>query len=148
MKKNFLIINGPNINLTGFREPEVYGYRSYLDLVNIIKGYCKAKNCKVKVVQTNHEGRIIDFMQYALLKRYNGIILNAGAFTHYSYAIRDAITSIDIPVIEVHMSNIQEREDFRKISVISEVCMKTFQGKKFQSYLDAIEFLLKLEDKE
>lgn len=136
-----MIINGPNLNFLGIREPSTYGKKSYKDLVNYLKKIGKDNKIKLKVVHSNDEGKIIDFLQYAYHKKYDGIVLNAGAYTHYSYAIRDAIASINIPVVEVHLSDIFKREDFRKISVIEEVCTKTFMGKHFESYREAIVFL-------
>lgn len=136
-----MIINGPNLNFLGIREPSIYGKESYKDLTNYLKKTGKDSKIKLKVVQSNEEGKIIDFLQYAHNKKYDGIVLNAGAYTHYSYAIRDAIASISIPVVEVHLSDISKREDFRKISVIEEVCKKTFMGEHFESYKDAIVFL-------
>lgn len=136
-----MIINGPNLNFLGIREPSIYGKESYKDLTNYLKKTGKDSKIKLKVVQSNEEGKIIDFLQYAYNKKYDGIVLNAGAYTHYSYAIRDAIASISIPVVEVHLSDISKREDFRKISVIEEVCKKTFMGEHFESYKDAIVFL-------
>lgn len=137
-----LVLNGPSINLIGFREPDVYGHETYFDLEKCIKNYAKEKNIKVKIIQTNSEGLLIDFLQDALLKNYDGIILNAGAYTHYSYAIRDAIVAINMPVVEVHLSNTLEREDFRKQNVIRDVCVATFEGKHFESYIDAIDYFI------
>ena len=133
-----LIINGPSLNLIGFREVEVYGKKTYLDLVSFVKDIGKENKVKIKMVQTNSEGEIIDLLQDALLKDFDGIILNAGAYTHYSYAIRDAVVAIKMDVVEVHLSDINNREDFRKISVLKDVCKETFMGKGFESYKEAI----------
>ena len=133
-----LIINGPSLNLIGFREVEVYGKKTYLDLVEYVKKIGKENKIKIKMIQTNSEGEIIDLLQDALLRDYDGIILNAGAYTHYSYAIRDAVVAIKMDVVEVHLSDINNREDFRKVSVIKDVCKETFMGKGFESYKDAI----------
>ena len=133
-----LIINGPSLNLIGFREVEVYGKKTYLDLVSFVKDIGKENKVKIKMVQTNSEGEIIDLLQDALLKDIDGIILNAGAYTHYSYAIRDAVVAIKMDVVEVHLSDINNREDFRKISVLKDVCKETFMGKGFESYKEAI----------
>lgn len=138
-----LVINGPSLNLTGYREVEIYGTKTYLDLVKTLKKYGKEKNIKIDVKQTNSEGKIIDYLQDALYKRYDGVILNAGAYTHYSYAIRDAITSISLDVIEVHLSNTMAREEFRKNNVIRDVCKASFEGKQFDSYIDAINYFIK-----
>lgn len=137
-----LVINGPNLNLLGFREKEIYGKETYKDLKNHIKKYCKDENVKVKIVQTNYEGKIVDYLHYAFFKHYDGVIINPGAYTHYSYAILDAIKSITLPVVEVHLSNILEREDFRKVSVIREAVKCSIIGKHFQGYTEAIKYLL------
>ena len=133
-----LIINGPSLNLIGFREVEVYGKKTYLELVEYVKKIGKENKIKIKMIQTNSEGEIIDLLQDALLRDFDGIILNAGAYTHYSYAIRDAVVAIKMDVVEVHLSDINNREDFRKVSVIKDVCKETFMGKGFESYKDAI----------
>lgn len=137
-----LIINGPSLNLIGFREVEVYGKKTYLDLVSFVKDIGKENKVKIKMVQTNSEGEIIDLLQDALLKDFDGIILNAGAYTHYSYAIRDAVVAIKMDVVEVHLSDINNREDFRKISVLKDVCKETFMGKGFESYKEAIMYFV------
>lgn len=137
-----MIINGPNLNFLGIREPLVYGNETYKDLVNYIKKISRDNKIKIKIVQSNEEGKIIDYLQYAYNKKYDGIVLNAGAYTHYSYAIRDGIASINIPVVEVHLTDTSKREDFRKVSVIEEVCQKSFMGKHFESYKEAIKFLI------
>jgi len=136
-----LIINGPNLNFLGIREPEIYGIATYNELVNHLQDTAEKMNINVIIEQTNHEGKIIDLLQEAYFNQVDGIIINAGGYTHYSIAIRDAIASINIPVIEVHLSNIKEREPFRKISVLSDVCTKTFMGKGFESYDEALLFL-------
>lgn len=137
-----LIINGPSLNLIGFREVEVYGKKTYLDLVSYVKDIGKENKVKIKMVQTNSEGEIIDLLQDALLKDFDGIILNAGAYTHYSYAIRDAVVAIKMDVVEVHLSDINNRENFRKISVLKDVCKETFMGKGFESYKEAIMYFV------
>lgn len=137
---NILVINGPNLNMLGKREIDIYGNKSYDDLVNYINTEAKLLACSAFVKQTNHEGVIIDLILEAN-DIYDGIILNAGAYTHYSYAIYDAIKSIDIPVVEVHLSDITKREDFRKVSVLSSACIKTIMGKGFSGYKEAITLL-------
>ncbi len=137
-----LILNGPSLNLTGYREPEIYGHDTYLDLIKKLKEYAKSKNIKIKILQTNSEGKIIDHLQDALYKGYDGVILNAGAYTHYSYAIRDAIVAISLDVVEVHLSDTKTREDFRKMNVIRDVCSACFEGKHFDSYIDGINYFL------
>ena len=112
----FLIINGVNLNLTGVREKSVYGARSLAEINEKIAAYCASRGDETEFFQSNAEGEICDKLHEAYLKRaFDGIVLNAGAFSHYSYAIRDAVAAIDVPVAEVHMSNIQKREEFRQI---------------------------------
>ena len=135
----FLVINGVNLNLTGKREQSVYGTQT-LDTINAyIKAYCEVGEDSVDFYQSNLEGEICNKLHDAFLNRvYDGIILNAGAYSHYSYAIRDAIAAINIPVVEVHMSNIYAREEFRRQSVLSEVCVGTVCGFGAGSYIAGI----------
>lgn len=137
MSKNILVIHGPNINLTGSRKPDVYGYESFDELNEAIKKEALELGLGCEIYQSNFEGEIIGSIQKAPIK-YDAIILNAGAYTHYSYAIRDAIEAVDIPCIEVHISNIFGREDFRNKSVIAPVCHGHISGFGKQSYLLAI----------
>lgn len=138
-----LIINGPSLNLLGVREPEVYGHNTYLDLESTLHDFAKENAFELAIHQTNYEGIIIDLLQHAHHKTYDAVLLNAGALTHYSYAIYDAIKSIAVPVIEVHLTNPKTRpEPFRHISVIESVCIKTFSGDGFNSYLNALRYLL------
>ena len=137
-----LVLNGVNLNLTGLREQSVYGNQTLTEINAKIAAYCNAGGDEVDFYQTNHEGVLVDKLHEAFLnKAYDGILLNAGAFTHYSYAIRDAIAAINIPVVEVHMSNVHAREEFRKVSVISEVCRGTVFGFGAGSYIAAVEGL-------
>lgn len=137
------IIHGPNLNLLGSRDPEQYGTLT-LDKVNTaIKKKARELNLETRIIQTNHEGRIIDLF-HRRRKWADGFIINPGAFTHYSYAIRDAIEGIQPPVVEVHLSDIYNREDFRSNSVTKEVCAAQFYGKKVDSYLEALEYLAQL----
>ncbi|HHZ11622.1 MAG TPA: type II 3-dehydroquinate dehydratase [Acholeplasmataceae bacterium] len=138
---HILVINGPNLNLLGTREKEIYGEATLEDLERLLKDEAKRLKVRIDVFQTNHEGTIIDKIHEAFHRRYSGIILNPGAYTHYSYAIRDAIKGVDLPVVEVHLSDLTKREEFRKVSVIRDVCAATFMGKGFQSYLEALRFL-------
>lgn len=137
-----LVINGPNLNFLGIREKKVYGTQNYNDLVNYLNDLAKEYNFECEVKQSNCEGTIIDFLQQAYFDKVDGIVINAGAYTHYSYAIRDAISSSMIPTVEVHLSDITKREEFRKISVIKEVCVASFFGKHFESYKEGILYLL------
>lgn len=139
---NILILNGPNLNMLGKREPQVYGNKSYKDLESFLKSFEEKYDITVDVKQSNLEGILIDLLQYAD-DRFDGVILNAGAFTHYSYALYDAIKSISIPVVEVHLSDITKREEFRKKSVIKEACVASIMGLGFQSYEEGLKILLK-----
>lgn len=141
--KKIVIINGPNMNLLGEREPEIYGERSLEDLNNEIKKYADKKSVELKFFQSNHEGEIIDIL-HNHRNDADGFILNPGAFTHYSYAIRDAVAAISPPVVEVHLSDIESREEFRKISVIEPVAAEQYSGEGLGSYLKGIDFLLSL----
>ena len=138
----FLVINGVNLNLTGLREKGVYGVETMEEINTKIATYCKAGGDEVDFAQSNIEGVLVDKLHEAFLnKTYDAIVFNAGAFTHYSYALRDAIAAIDIPVVEVHMSNVHAREEFRHTSVISEVCKGTICGFGAGSYIAAVEGL-------
>ena len=135
----FLVMNGVNLNLTGKREKSVYGTAT-LDEINAkIAAFCKANGDEVEFYQSNIEGELVNKLHDAYLKQnFDGIVFNAGAFTHYSYALRDAIAAIDIPVVEVHMSNVHAREDFRHTSVLSEVCKGVVCGFGANSYIAAL----------
>lgn len=137
-----LIVNGPNLNFLGKREPEIYGNKSYDDLKNYLFDYAENNNHYIEIYQSNHEGEIIDIIQEKHLD-FEALIINPGAFTHYSYAIYDCLLSIDIKSVEVHLSDIYKREDFRKVSVIKAACKNQFYGKGFESYIDAIKYLSK-----
>ena len=141
--KKILVIHGPNLNLLGEREPGVYGSDTFESINNEIVERAKANSFKCDVFQSNHEGAIIDKLHEAR-KIYDGVVLNAGAYTHYSYAIRDAISAIKIPVVEVHMSNIHTREEFRHISVISPVCVGQIAGFGKASYLLGVDALAEI----
>ena len=135
----FLVINGVNLNLTGKREQSVYGTKTLEEINAEIKAFAMQNGDDVEFFQSNHEGALVDKIHEAFLKKTcDAILLNAGAFTHYSYALRDAIASVTIPVAEVHMSNVLAREEFRKNSVLSQVCAGTVFGFGAGSYLAAI----------
>lgn len=138
-----LIINGPNINMLGIREPDIYGRQSYSALCDEAKRHCEDRNAECEIFQSNHEGAIIDKL-HAARTAFDGVIINAGAYTHYSYAIRDAIAAIKIPVIEVHISNIDAREEFRANSVIAPVCRGSICGLGFLSYYLAVQAMAEL----
>ncbi|MGI9525547.1 MAG: type II 3-dehydroquinate dehydratase [Weeksellaceae bacterium] len=140
MRNNYQIINGPNLNLLGKREPEIYGKESFNSYFE--KMLVDYPNQILHYYQTNHEGGIIDKL-HDVGFRFQGIILNAGAYTHYSYAIADAIKAISAPVVEVHISDIYAREDFRKISVTGDNCIKIISGQGLDGYRQALDFLLK-----
>lgn len=136
------IINGPNLNMLGIREPEIYGTLTLDEINNKVLEFGRNLDLELLFFQSNHEGAIIDKIQECLGK-VDGIVINPGAYTHYSIAIRDAIAAVGIPTIEVHLSDINSREDFRKISVMKSVCIKQIWGKGVNSYIEAIEYLIK-----
>ena len=136
-----LVINGPNINMLGIREPEHYGKETYSDLVSKIQKHCDVKNVDVKIFQSNHEGDLVDEIQKAC-GNAGGIVINPGAYTHTSIAILDAVKSVNIPTVEVHISKLSEREDFRQLSYIRLACIKTITGHGTDGYLEAIDYLI------
>ena len=143
-----LVINGPNLNMLGIREPGIYGKSTFADLLRLLDETAGAEGLEVEQYQSNHEGDIVDKIQWAYGK-VDGIVINPGAYTHYSYAIRDALASITVPKVEIHISNIMEREDFRKVSVTAPVCDKQIYGHGLNGYLEAIDFVLeKLDEQE
>lgn len=137
----FLIINGPNLNLLGQREPGIYGAESYEALCQLVKAYAATHNSVATCVQSNHEGVLIDMIQ-AAQGQYDAIIINPGAYTHYSYAIHDALKAIALPAYEVHLSDIQNREEFRKTSVTAPACVGQIYGKGFPGYTMAMDYFL------
>jgi 3-dehydroquinate dehydratase II len=140
--KKIVIINGPNLNMLGFREPEVYGTGTYQQLIEKIFEYAEQKGIAVNFFQSNSEGAIIDHIHSLHVEKPDGVILNPGALAHYSYALYDAIKCVDIPFIEVHLSNITKREEFRKKSVTAPACKKQICGKGVNGYFEAIDFLM------
>ena len=138
--KRMLVMHGPNLNLTGVREPGVYGTETLEDINRRIAAHAEKRGYACDFFQSNHEGAIIDRL-HAARTEYDGVVLNAGAYTHYSYAIRDAIAAIRLPVIEVHLSNIHAREEFRHISYAGMACEKSFIGMGFEGYRAAIQYL-------
>ena len=135
-----LVINGPNINMLGIREKEIYGSGSYDDLCAMIKKHANEKNIDVTLFQSNHEGDIVDEIQRAY-KKYDGIVINPAAYTHTSVAILDALSAVKIPTVEVHISDVSKREDFRQISYVRLIAEKTIMGKGFSGYLEAMDYL-------
>lgn len=140
--KKLLVINGPNLNFLGIREKDVYGTRDYNCLLDLIARKGIACRASIDVFQSNHEGAIIDRIQAAYFDGTEGIVINPGAYTHYSYAIRDALSSITVPKVEVHISNIMEREEFRHVSVTAPACDRQIYGHGLDGYLEAIDFIL------
>ena len=136
--KKITVRNGPNLNFLGIREKEVYGSENYESLCEYIENYCSKKKIEVEIFQSNSEGQIIDFLQKAYYEKVDGIVINPGAYTHYSYAIFDALKSVSIPAVEVHLSDIHSREDFRKVSVTAPACVKQIYGKGKDGYIEAI----------
>lgn len=137
-----LVINGPNLNMLGIREPDHYGSETYADLVAKIKSHCEKKGIEVELFQSNHEGDLVDKIQGAY-QAFNGIVINPGAYTHTSIAILDAVKAVGIPTVEVHISKVEEREDFRQISYVRLACVKTITGHGTDGYIEAIDFLVK-----
>ena len=138
----YLIINGPNLNLLGTREPDIYGNENLWDIETWLNNNLDSNAHSIEWLQSNHEGEIIDYLHDAIGK-VDGIVINPGALTHYSYSIRDAISSINIPTVEVHLSDINKREKFRKISVIKDVCIAQISGLGKNGYLEAVKTLEK-----
>ncbi len=142
----FLVINGPNLNMLGIREPDIYGKNTYDELVRMIEAHGQKKGAFVHCFQSNHEGAIVDEIQRAY-GRFDGIIINPAAYTHTSVAILDALKAVGLPAVEVHISDVNSREEFRKISYVSLAAKKTIAGHGFDGYLEAIDFLCALSEK-
>ena len=138
-----LVINGPNINMLGIREKQIYGDKNYKALVKLIKTSAKERGAKVTCFQSNCEGDIITAIQKAY-KKFDGIIINPAGYTHTSVAILDALKAVNIPTVEVHISKVDEREDFRKISFVSLFAFKTIKGRGFDGYADAMDEIISL----
>ncbi len=137
-----LVINGPNMNLLGIREPELYGVQSYAALCDAVAAHCKEKQIEVTFFQSNHEGAIIDAIQSAY-GHQDGIVINPAAYTHTSIAIADAVKAIGLPAVEVHLTDVNTREDYRRISYTKDACIAVIAGKGFDGYLEAIDLLAK-----
>ncbi len=138
--RKILIINGPNINLLGLREPDIYGKEDYKSLCTTVKETCRNLGIEYEIFQSNHEGVIVDKIQDAY-RHIDGIVINPAAYTHTSIAILDALKAVSIPTVEVHISDVPSREDFRQISYVSYVAIKTFTGLGIDGYRQAIEYL-------
>ncbi len=139
--KKLLIINGPNINMLGIREPGIYGEQSYATLQSRIREYAASRGIEVELYQSNHEGDLVDRIQQAY-GNTDGIVINPGAYTHTSIALLDAVKAVSIPTVEVHISDVSKREDFRQISYIRLACVKTISGHGIEGYIEAMQFLL------
>lgn len=140
------VINGPNLNMLGIREPEIYGRHTYGDLVALIQEEAAVLGVEVEFVQSNCEGKLVDAIQNALGK-CDGIIINPAAYTHTSIALLDAVKAVGLPTVEVHLSDPDSREPFRRVSYIREACIKTIQGKGMKGYLEALHFLAETVNK-
>lgn len=142
-----LVINGPNMNFLGIREPGIYGSETYEDLVHFLKNHAKARGVEVDFFQSNHEGALIDRIQEAYYEKVDGIVLNPASYTHTSIALMDTIKTVRIPTVEVHISDLSKREDFRKTSYVRLAAVKTIAGHGFQSYSMAMDYLIDGEKK-
>ena len=142
-----MVINGPNLNMLGIREPAHYGKETYADLLDKIQKYADEKGVSVSFRQSNHEGNLVDYIQSAYYESFDGIIINPGAYTHTSIAILDAVKAVGLPTCEVHISDVNAREDFRKISYIRAACVLTVSGHGTNGYLEALDYLIELKGK-
>ena len=138
--KRILIVNGPNLNMLGIREPDIYGKKTYKDLCGMIEEYAKERKIKVDFVQSNHEGDLVDAIQDAYGKA-DGIVINPAAYTHTSVALLDALKAVGIPAVEVHISDVDERESFRRTSYVRNACVACIKGHGFEGYTEAIDLL-------
>lgn len=138
-----LILNGPNLNMLGIREPDHYGKNTYEDLVNLVKAHCEENGVEALFYQSNHEGALVDRIQQAYFEGVDGIVMNPGAYTHTSIAILDAVKAVRIPTVEVHISDVDSREDFRKVSYIRQAAVCTISGHGLQGYVEAVDVLLR-----
>ena len=142
---NILVINGPNLNMLGVREPEIYGEKTYADLCACIHAYADKIGVNIDIYQSNHEGCLVDRIQEAYTK-YDGIIINPAAYTHTSIALLDALKAVGIPTVEVHISDVGQREEFRHVSYVRLYCEKTITGRGFNGYLEAMDYLVQRAD--
>ena len=135
-----LVMNGPNINMLGIREPDIYGSENYKSLCEMVENYAAEHGIEVEIYQSNHEGDLVDKIQESYGK-VDGIVINPGAYTHTSIALLDAVKAVNIPTVEVHISDVSKREDFRQISYVRKACVATIMGHGIHGYVEAIEFL-------
>ena len=136
-----LIINGPNLNMLGIREPSHYGCETYSDLCERLKAHANKIGIELEIFQSNHEGALVDKIQAAYFEKIDGIVINPAAYTHTSIALRDALSAVSIPTVEIHISAVEKREAFRQISYVRDVCLKTITGHGTDGYLEAIDHL-------
>jgi len=136
------VINGPNLNMLGIREPSKYGNRGYEELCALVKSHCDKLGANTVFYQSNHEGDLVDKIHEAYFEGADGIVINPGAYTHTSIALLDAVLSVNIPTVEVHISKVEEREDFRQISYIRKACIATITGKGLDGYTEACDILI------
>ena len=144
--KKIYVLNGPNLNMLGVREPDQYGSQSYKELVKLIKAHAKSRGVKAVIFQSNHEGVLVSKIQEAYFKGAFGIVINPGAYTHTSIAILDAVKATKLPTVEVHISKVEEREDFRQLSYVRLAAKKTITGHGLNGYAEAIDFLLEANE--
>ncbi len=137
-----LVLNGPNINILGIREPDIYGKKSYRELLEMISSHAEEKGAAVEFYQSNHEGDLVDAIQKAYFDGVDGIVFNPAAYTHTSVAIADAVKGVGLPTVEVHISEVSEREDFRQVSYIRAAAVKTICGHGLEGYNEALDFLI------
>ena len=138
----FLVINGPNLNMLGIREPDIYGSRTYDELVGMIREAAEELGVDVEFYQSNHEGDLVDKIEEAYFRHFDGIVINPAAYTHTSVALLDAVKAVMIPTVEVHISDVDARDEFRKVSYIRQACIATISGRGFDGYIDAIKLLI------
>ena len=138
-----LVLNGPNLNMLGIREPEIYGRTTYKDLVDMIGKHCAESGIEVECKQSNHEGDLVDMIHQAYFDKVDGIVINPGAYTHTSVALLDALKAVQIPTVEIHIARMNEREAFRQISYVSYYACERIIGKGIDGYIEAIDYLVK-----
>ncbi len=141
------VINGPNLNMLGIREPDIYGRADYSALIEMIENHCKTLGIEVVCYQSNHEGDLVNKIQEAYFEGAYGIVINPAAYTHTSIALLDAVKSVGLPTVEVHISDVSKREDFRQVSYIRPACEKTVSGRGLEGYIDAINYLYEKNNK-
>ena len=142
-----LVLNGPNLNMLGIREKQIYGTQTYEDLKEMIDTYCQREQIEVEIFQSNHEGALVDRIQQTYFDGTHAIVINPAAYTHTSVAILDALKAVQLPAVEVHLSDVSSREAFRQISYAGMACEKTIMGKGFAGYLEALKYLKEAHDK-